>query len=340
MNPEYFRLLYDYNAWANHHLLDACQTLSDEQFTRDLRSSFPSVRDTLAHIAGCEWLYLERFHGRSPASIPPGGEYRKLAGLRRKWAQTEGELLRFVGGLAPTDLERVIDYRNTQGTPYSNPLSALLQHLVNHGTYHRGQVTTMLRQLGAKAPTTDLIYFWREKPSGRPGAMIDPAVLRALYEYDAWANRRMLEACARLTPEQFTRELGSSFPSVRDTLAHILDAQWVWLERFHGRMPTAFPLSEEHRDLESRHARSTGLSKGLQDFTGNLSAEELQRNHEYRTFAGAVYANPLWVSLRHLVNHGTYHRGQVTSLLRQLGAETFSSDLIYFVRERAGLPLR
>ena len=64
---------------------------------------------------------------------------------------------------------------------------------------------------------------------------------RTLFAYDAWANGRVLDACAALTPEQFTRDLGSSFRSVRDTLAHIMGAQWIWLERFHGRSAQSLP---------------------------------------------------------------------------------------------------
>jgi len=58
--------------------------------------------------------------------------------------------------------------------------------------------------------------------------------IRNLFDYNAWANHRSLEAAAALTPEQFTRDLGSSFKSVRDTLAHIAAAEWIWFERFHG----------------------------------------------------------------------------------------------------------
>jgi uncharacterized damage-inducible protein DinB len=339
MNPEYFRLLFDYNTWANHRLLDACQALSAEQFTRDLRSSFPSVRDTLAHIAGGEWLYLERFRNRSPEKLPPSNEYPELASLRAKWAQIERDLSDLIAGLFQADLDRVLDYRNTRGTPYSNRMSELLQHLANHGTYHRGQVTTMLRQLGAKAATLDLIYFYREKADTFPGARIDPETLHLLYDYEEWANRRMFDACARLNPEQFSRDLGSSFPSVQATLTHICAGQWVWLERFHGRMPNAFPPDLNNLGVQELRARNAGLTEGLQNFVGGCSSDSLQGLHEYRTFASLGCSNPLWVSLRHLVNHDTYHRGQVNTMLRQLGAETFSSDLTYFFRERAGLPL-
>jgi uncharacterized damage-inducible protein DinB len=340
MNAEYFRLLFDYNAWANHRLLDACQPLSVEQFTRDLRSSFPSVRDTLAHIAGGEWLYLERFlRDRSPDKMPSRDQYPDLASLRSKWAEIETDLSGAIGGLTDAGLARIVHYRNTRGTPFATPLPELLQHLANHSTYHRGQVTTMLRQLGAKAVGLDLIYYWRENPDGFPGAAIDPETLRELYEYEAWANERMLEACARLAPEQLTRDLGSSFPSVRDTVTHIIAGQWVWLERFLGRTPTAFPDFLKGVSLDALVAHSNEIGAGLQAFVAPLNGDTLARNHEYKTFAGAAFANPTWVSLRHLVNHGAYHRGQITTMLRQLGADPVSTDLIYFYRERAGVPL-
>ena len=78
-----------------------------------------------------------------------------------------------------------------------------------------------------------------------------PEETRLLFAYDAWANARTLDACAALTPEQFTRELGSSFSSVRDTLAHILGAQWIWNERFYGRPTAALPTPDKYPDLAS-----------------------------------------------------------------------------------------
>ena len=62
-----------------------------------------------------------------------------------------------------------------------------------------------------------------------------PEEARALFDYNAWANRRSLEASAQLSPEQFTKSLGSSFSSVRDTLMHVCGAEWIWYERFQGR---------------------------------------------------------------------------------------------------------
>ena len=161
--PEHARTLFAYDAWANRRMLDACAALAPEQFTRDLGSSFRSVRDTLAHIMGAEWLWLERFRGRSLASLPSADQFPDLVSLRARWTQVERDLLSYVDGLSAADLERSFDYRDTKGNPHSNLLWQTLQHLANHGTYHRGQVTTLLRQLGAKPVGTDLIGFYRER---------------------------------------------------------------------------------------------------------------------------------------------------------------------------------
>lgn len=159
MTPEHVRLLYEYNAWANQRVLEACGALSDEQFTRDLGSSFRSVRDTLVHIFGAEWIWLERWHGRSPTALPPATEFSTLGGIRVRWAEVERDLMDFVAGLSVADLDRVIEYRNTRGNRFAYPLRSMLQHLVNHGTYHRGQVATLLRQLGAQPRPTDLLRY-------------------------------------------------------------------------------------------------------------------------------------------------------------------------------------
>ena len=163
MNVEDFRLLYDYNAWADHRTLEACAALSPEQFTQDLASSFHSVRDTLLHIMQVEWLWLERWHGRSPTSFAADREYSDVESIRGRWLEIERDLLDYVASLTNEEVQRVVQHKTTAGVPQAAPLWEMLQHLVNHGTYHRGQVATMLRQLGAKPSATDLIFFYRER---------------------------------------------------------------------------------------------------------------------------------------------------------------------------------
>jgi uncharacterized damage-inducible protein DinB len=162
MSPEEMRLLFDYNAWANRRVLSAAEKLTAQQFLDPLHSSFSSVRDTLAHIYGAEWAWLERFQGRSPSGLPSVEDFGDVPDLRGRWLEQEERLLAFVRGLSQADLNREMEYRTFKFGVYRNPLWQSMQHVVNHGTYHRGQVTTLLRQLGAQPILTDLMHFYRE----------------------------------------------------------------------------------------------------------------------------------------------------------------------------------
>jgi uncharacterized damage-inducible protein DinB len=162
-----------------------------------------------------------------------------------------------------------------------------------------------------------------------------PTEMVTLYEYNAWADRRALEAASALTQEQFTKKLGSSFSSVRDTLSHIYGAEWIWLERFQGRSPSAFPDDSEFTDIAKLKASWAAFELTLLKFVRGLTQEDLDREMEYKTMKFGVYRNPLWQSMQHVVNHGTYHRGQVTTMLRQLGAQPILTDLMHFYREQA-----
>src|SRR6267142_1409882 len=163
MSPEEMRHLYEYNAWANRRSLTAAVALTPEQFTKPMGSSFSSVRDTLAHIFGAEWIWLERFQGRSPSSLPDVTQYPDIATLGERWGEFEPRILNFVRALTQSDLERVLEYKTLKFGVYKNPLWQSMQHVVNHGTYHRGQITTMLRQHGAQPILTDLMHFYRER---------------------------------------------------------------------------------------------------------------------------------------------------------------------------------
>ena len=110
-----------------------------------------------------EWVWLQRFKGSSPSAMPDNSRFADIAALQAHWEPAAADLLNFVSGLTQQDLDRVIEYKTMNFGVYSNPMWQSLQHVVNHGTYHRGQVTTMLRQLDAKPLLTDLMHFYRER---------------------------------------------------------------------------------------------------------------------------------------------------------------------------------
>ncbi|MGH7404469.1 MAG: DinB family protein [Candidatus Methylomirabilales bacterium] len=158
-------ILYDYNGWANARILSAAESLSPAEFLRDLGNSFPSVRDTLAHILGAESIWLRRWLGESPTGLLPATEFSAVASLRDRFAAVERERRTFLEGLTEDHLSQPLAYQDTAGRAHTLPLVYSLQHVVNHGTYHRGQVTTMLRLLGAKPVATDLSRFHLERAS-------------------------------------------------------------------------------------------------------------------------------------------------------------------------------
>jgi uncharacterized damage-inducible protein DinB len=155
--------LYAYNRWANERTFDAAAQLPAEALSRDLGNSFPSVLATLAHIVGAEWVWLTRWLGSSPKGPPTDVNVSTLEAVRGHWQSVEKDQARFVAGLDETAVTRPLTYVTFAGETFTQPLDQMLRHVVNHGTYHRGQVTTMLRQLGGQPVSTDLIRFYRDR---------------------------------------------------------------------------------------------------------------------------------------------------------------------------------
>jgi uncharacterized damage-inducible protein DinB len=156
--------LFDFHYWARDRLLDAVEPLTPEQFTRDLGSSFRSVRDTLAHIYAAEWAWHSRWEGHSPKELLPADMFPDLAAIRQAWSGLEGKVRGFLTALDDSGVHRIIEYRLLNGTPGASPIWQMAQHVVNHASYHRGQVVTMLRQMGAAPPKgLDMIAFYRTR---------------------------------------------------------------------------------------------------------------------------------------------------------------------------------
>jgi len=163
MDLKDIRELYGYNSWANQRTLSAAARLDSQAFLRNLGSSFSSVRDTLAHILGAEWIWLERWQGRSPAALLSAADFPSMQSLQARWETVESDRTRFIDALAPARLQEEIAYINTRGQRWVYPLWRQMVHVVNHSTYHRGQITTLLRQLGGEAVATDLLVYYDEK---------------------------------------------------------------------------------------------------------------------------------------------------------------------------------
>jgi uncharacterized damage-inducible protein DinB len=165
MNLQDTRNLINFHYWARNRMLDAVELLPEEQFTKEIGGSFGSVRNTVVHTYSAEYIWLSRWTGDSPAGMLPPDNFLDAASVRSAWTDLEAKLRGFFEAQGEQGIQRVIRYRTLAGVESSSVLWQMLQHVVNHASYHRGQVTTMLRQLGAAPPKgTDLITFYRENP--------------------------------------------------------------------------------------------------------------------------------------------------------------------------------
>jgi uncharacterized damage-inducible protein DinB len=163
MNLAYLQTLLDYHYWARDIILDAVTELPREKFLEPVESSFKSMRDTVAHIYAADLVWYKRWVGTS-TSLIPYDQFPDATSIRTAWKDLETEVRQFVGNLGEDGVNRLWDYKLLSGAPDTAPFWQMLVHVVNHASYHRGQVTTLMRQLGATPPKpTDMIAFFRTR---------------------------------------------------------------------------------------------------------------------------------------------------------------------------------
>ena len=168
MNQPDIRHLFDYTEWANELALGAAAELSDENLRRDVGISHRSIFGTLLHMAGAEWIWLERWQGRSPVgkdvwSLWTSDSCPHLETLTQRWSDIINRRAQFISELDEPRLAVELSFKFLSGDPDSLRLVDQMQHVANHATLHRGQVVGMIRQLGVVPPATDLSYYLRRE---------------------------------------------------------------------------------------------------------------------------------------------------------------------------------
>ncbi len=151
-----------YNLWANSRIVESLKTLDEKLIFTQLKSSFPGVGKTLLHIWDAEVIWLRRLQGESLADLPSKDFRGKKDDLLEGTLTSSRELLKFVESKPDDFFSSKISYKSIKGDPFENIAEDILFHMVNHGTYHRGQIITMLRELEiVVVSNTDLINFLR-----------------------------------------------------------------------------------------------------------------------------------------------------------------------------------
>ena len=160
--------------------------------------------------------------------------------------------------------------------------------------------------------------------------------LVSLVAYTEWANRAVHAAAAARPADEWTRDVGGSFPTLQTVLAHAAGGEWVWLKRWRGERPTAPPPWADGPTPDGLRAALDGVEAERRAWLAGLAPADVAAPHAYLLFNGTTSAEPLGVQMHHVVNHATYHRGQAAAMLRRLGAAPPPTDLIAWAR--AGSP--
>lgn len=160
MNKSQIIELYSYDDWANKKLLMTVSQLENEEYIRDLSSSFKSIRDTMVHILGAEELWLSRWVGVQGRTLLNSDDFPIYSSLADRWDDYRNQINRFLLSLTEEDLTQEISYKNLKGISYSLELWKQMLHVTNHSSFHRGQAVTMIRQLKKQPPSLDLISYY------------------------------------------------------------------------------------------------------------------------------------------------------------------------------------
>ena len=162
--------LFNYTEWANNLAMDVAAKLSDNNLRSDVGISHQSIFGTLVHMAGAEWIWLERWNRRSPAKAEAWSQWTTqscvdVAALKDRWMEVVDRRWRYVSELDNAKLLSELPFKLLSGDPSSMRLVDQMQHVANHATMHRGQVVGMIRQLGIDPPSTDLLFYLRREIS-------------------------------------------------------------------------------------------------------------------------------------------------------------------------------
>ena len=163
MLAEAVRTLHSYGIWANQRILNAATRLSQPQFTARSEGGYGSIRDTLVHIAASDWLFLERWQGRSPTELRDPSEFPDITAVRARMDEVDAAKGGFIANLTEADLCRDVSYLNFQGETWSYPLWQQVLHTSNHGTQHRSEIGAQVTQLGESPGWLDFLVYIDEQ---------------------------------------------------------------------------------------------------------------------------------------------------------------------------------
>jgi uncharacterized damage-inducible protein DinB len=146
--PAFFREMFEYVRWGDQQSLMAARSVPDELYYKDFGLSHGSIHKMLVHMMAAQWTWLSRWRGQSPPKLETAEDYPTRILLEQRWPLVHAAMMDFVAHQSPSALARTVNYRNTRGETFTLPLANLLLHVIDHATYHRGQLNSLIKKAG------------------------------------------------------------------------------------------------------------------------------------------------------------------------------------------------
>ncbi|MFJ8268683.1 DinB family protein [Peribacillus asahii] len=157
---EWTMQLFDYHVWANDRLIQHLKGLPEAVFLNKVNSVFPTIAETFGHMIAVDELWYLRMKGNSLQQIA-SKSFSTIEDTVKTSTVLHNEIKDFL--IHTEDVEDMAGYQNTKGDQFNNKIAEVVQHIVNHGTYHRGNIAAMIRQMGYEGVSTDYIFYLRDK---------------------------------------------------------------------------------------------------------------------------------------------------------------------------------
>jgi uncharacterized damage-inducible protein DinB len=160
--------------------------------------------------------------------------------------------------------------------------------------------------------------------------------LQQLYDYHYWANHRLLTAAERLTEAPLYQQQGHSWGSIHGVLLHMMNAEWIWLQRWKGESPKAFFDSENFPTLAALREYWAELETEMQAFVMGQTPHSLEKEVRYTSTAGQTYSLSLWQMMVHVPNHATHHRGELAAMFAAMEALHPEDEMVHYALAKSG----
>jgi uncharacterized damage-inducible protein DinB len=324
--------LFTFNDWARDAIMKSASQLSPEQLDRKFEIGWGSLRNTLNHLCAVEGVWLDRWQGKRP-QYRLSGDGIEMGPMWEEWHDTAKRRSDFLDGLRDANLAKNITYMNIKGETLTFPIGAMMLHVCNHGSYHRAQALNMLRHVGAvlPKPQTDYIFMKLHDPEGTP-CQLDLDTIQSYLRYSDWAQERMLRGAEALTDAQLDRKFEMGVGSLRQTLAHLRDAEAWWLSNWTSGAGALFPENPSRESIDEISSSFRATCGRREKFLEPISDADLMRHIDATPRPGMIRTFRLGVTLLQICHHGTHHRAQAINMLRHVGGEVIPLDLLEMLK--------